>query len=174
LISRSDAAHRRKRLFNRRCLRPRSNDTNHGLWTRGLLIRRHIADGDLAFFTTWCPARTSIETLVDVEGHRWAIEDSFETAKNEFGLDHNESRSSRDPPSRQSDCAKKNATPNQDKNKGVTTPTLIRWSIQEVRRIATRLARKRIQPPHIIAWSLWRRAHQAAAQRAHFKASRQL
>ncbi len=64
-----------------------------GLWTRGLLIRRHIADYDLAFFTTWCPAGTSIETLVAVEGHRWAIEDSFETAKNEFGLDHNESRS---------------------------------------------------------------------------------
>src|SRR6476619_533323 len=39
------------------------------------------------------PAGTSIETLVAVEGHRWAIEDSFETAKNEFGLDHNESRS---------------------------------------------------------------------------------
>ena len=69
------------------------NDANSGLWTRGLLIRRHIADGDLAFFTTWCPAGTSIETLVAVEGHRWAIEDSFETAKNEFGLDHNESRS---------------------------------------------------------------------------------
>src|SRR5450631_1706879 len=66
---------------------------NQGLWTRGLLIRRHIADGDLAFFTTWCPAATSIETLVAIEGHRWAIEDSFETAKNEFGLDHNESRS---------------------------------------------------------------------------------
>ena len=63
------------------------------VWTRGLLIRRHIADGDLAFFTTWCPAGTSIETLVAVEGHRWAIEDSFETAKNELGLDHNESRS---------------------------------------------------------------------------------
>jgi hypothetical protein len=28
-----------------------------------------------------------------VEGHLWAIEDSFETAKNEFGLDHNETRS---------------------------------------------------------------------------------
>jgi SRSO17 transposase len=35
------------------------NDENHGLWTRGLLIRRHITDGDLAFFTTWCPAGTS-------------------------------------------------------------------------------------------------------------------
>ena len=69
------------------------NDENHGLWTRGLLIRRNIADGDLAYFTTWCPAGTTIATLVNVEGHRWAIEDSFETAKNEFGLDHNETRS---------------------------------------------------------------------------------
>jgi len=70
-----------------------SDGANHALWTRGLLIRRHIADGEFAFFTTWCPAATSIETLVAVEGRRWAIEDSFETAKNEFGLDHNESRS---------------------------------------------------------------------------------
>lgn len=64
-----------------------------GTWTRGLLIRRHVADDDLAFFTTWCPAGTSVETLVGVEGHRRAIEDSFETAKNELGLDHNETRS---------------------------------------------------------------------------------
>jgi SRSO17 transposase len=63
------------------------------LWTRGVLIRRNIADGDLAYFTTWCPAGTAIDTLVKVEGCRWAIEDSFEAAKNEFGLDHNETRS---------------------------------------------------------------------------------
>lgn len=64
-----------------------------GVWTRGLLIRRNIADGDLAFFSTWCPAGTPVQTLVRVEGHRWAIEDSFEAAKNELGLDHNETRS---------------------------------------------------------------------------------
>jgi hypothetical protein len=58
--------------------------------------------------------------------------------------------------------------------KGIAIPSLIRWSIQEIRRIAIRLARKRIQPAHIIAWSLWRRTPQAAAQRAHFKARRQL
>ncbi len=69
------------------------DENRTGLWTRGLLIRRNIADGDLAFFSTWCPAGTDIETLVRVEGHRWAIEDSFETAKNELGLDHNETRS---------------------------------------------------------------------------------
>ena len=69
------------------------DDARSGLWTRGLLIRRNIADGDLAFFSTWCPAGTGIETLVKIEGHRWAIGDSFETAKNELGLDHNETRS---------------------------------------------------------------------------------
>jgi SRSO17 transposase len=63
------------------------------LWTRGLLIRRSIADSELAFFSTWCPAGTDIATLVRVEGQRWTIEDSFETAKNELGLDHNETRS---------------------------------------------------------------------------------
>ena len=64
-----------------------------GEWTRGLLIRRNIATGDLAFFSTWCPKGTAMAKLVAVEGHRWAIEDSFETAKNQFGLDHNETRS---------------------------------------------------------------------------------
>jgi SRSO17 transposase len=62
-------------------------------WTRGLLIRRDISNSDLAFFTIWCPAGTGIQTLVSVEGLRWAIEDSFETAKNELGLDHNETHS---------------------------------------------------------------------------------
>ena len=64
-----------------------------GLWTRGLLIRRSLTDGECAYFTTWCPAGTTIETLATVEGQRWAIEDAFETAKNELGLDHNETRS---------------------------------------------------------------------------------
>src|SRR4051812_48479890 len=64
-----------------------------GLWTRGLLVRRSIADGECAYFTTWCPAGTTTETLVKIEGHRWAIEDGFETAKTELGLDHNETRS---------------------------------------------------------------------------------
>jgi SRSO17 transposase len=64
-----------------------------GLWTRGLLIRRSLTDGEFAFFSTWCPAGTGIATLVGVEGRRWAIEDGFETAKTELGLAHNETRS---------------------------------------------------------------------------------
>jgi SRSO17 transposase len=63
------------------------------IWTRGLLIRRGLGDGKMAFFTTWCPKGTPMEKLVEVEGRRWAIEDGFETAKTELGLAHNETRS---------------------------------------------------------------------------------
>ncbi len=69
------------------------NSTLEGMWTRGLLVRRNIADGELAFFSIWYPKGTPMKPLISVEGHRWAIEDSFETAKNELGLDHSESRS---------------------------------------------------------------------------------
>jgi hypothetical protein len=63
----------------------------------------------------------------------------------------------------------KNKTANSEK-----APALIRWSIQEIRRIAQRLAQRRINPACIIAWSLWRRAYQAAAQIAHIKTKSQL
>ncbi|QCJ86329.1 hypothetical protein DAA53_39220 [Bradyrhizobium sp. WBAH23] len=43
---------------------------------------------------------------------------------------------------------------------------MIRWSIQEIRRIALKLAQRRIPHAHILAWSSWRRAHQANARKA--------
>jgi hypothetical protein len=46
--------------------------------------------------------------------------------------------------------------------------------MQEIRRIAIKLAQRRIQPAHIIAWSLWRRAHQANARLVHLKWKTQL
>jgi hypothetical protein len=46
---------------------------------------------------------------------------------------------------------------------------LIRWSIQEIRRVAARLAQRRAEPSYAITWSLRRRAHQAAEQQAHLK-----
>jgi phosphohistidine phosphatase SixA len=46
--------------------------------------------------------------------------------------------------------------------------------VQEIRRVATRLAQRQIEPAAVIACSLWRRAHQAAAQQAHIKLKMQL
>ncbi len=40
---------------------------------------------------------------------------------------------------------------------------------KEVRRLVTRLTFRSLQPAFIIAWSLWRRAHQAIAKFFHSK-----
>jgi SRSO17 transposase len=59
---------------------------------RWLLVRRSRADGELAFYTCFAPASTSLVGLVRVAGIRWAIEESFQTAKGQVGLDHYEVR----------------------------------------------------------------------------------
>lgn len=61
-------------------------------WTRRLLVRRQItpttAEPELAHYLCCAPATTPDEELVRVAGARWAIEECFQTAKNEVGLDH--------------------------------------------------------------------------------------
>ena len=59
---------------------------------RWLLVRRSRSDGELAFYLCFAPAGTSLVGLVRVAGIRWAIEESFQTAKGEVGLDHYEVR----------------------------------------------------------------------------------
>jgi SRSO17 transposase len=61
-------------------------------WQRWLLVRRSRRDGELAFYACYGPASTSLVGLVRVAGIRWAIEDGFQQAKNEVGLDHYEVR----------------------------------------------------------------------------------
>lgn len=160
------------------------NEHLAGLWTRGLLIRRSLSDGDLAFFSTWCPAGTPIETLVRAEGHRWVIEDAFETAKTELGLTHNETRSWHGRHRHVSlvmlavammavvrERANMLTSPEKRRSQAAA---LARRSVQEIRSLATRLQQRRIEPAVVIAWSAWRRAHQATAQASHRKRKVQL
>lgn len=59
---------------------------DRGHW---LLARRSRADPtDIAYYVCFGPTDTTVEELVRVAGSRWAIEESFQTAKNETGLDH--------------------------------------------------------------------------------------
>ena len=58
-----------------------------------LLARRSIAKPDeLAYYVCFGPAETALEELVRVAGTRWAIEECFEQAKGEVGLDQYEVR----------------------------------------------------------------------------------
>ena len=58
----------------------------YGHW---LLTRRSITDPtDLAYYLCFGPAGTPDEDLIRIAGTRWAIEECFQTAKTEVGLDH--------------------------------------------------------------------------------------
>ena len=62
-------------------------------WSRYLLVRRSLAPNskgelELAYYLCAAPAGTEDEELVRVAGARWAVEECFQSAKNETGLDH--------------------------------------------------------------------------------------
>jgi SRSO17 transposase len=59
---------------------------------RWLLVRRSRSDGELAFYACYGPAATPLVGLVRVAGTRWAVEEGFQQAKGEVGLDHYEVR----------------------------------------------------------------------------------
>lgn len=65
-------------------------------WGHWLLIRRQIttpgSTGELAFYRCAGPAATPVAELVRVAAARWAVEETFQTAKNEAGLDHYQTR----------------------------------------------------------------------------------
>ena len=61
-----------------------------GYWP---LARRSLADpGELAYYVCYGPAGTTLEELARVAGTRWAIEECFEEAKGQVGLDQYEVR----------------------------------------------------------------------------------
>jgi SRSO17 transposase len=63
-------------------------------WQRWLLVRRKVdAPPELAYYRVFAPHRATLPEVVQVAGTRWAVEECFETAKGEVGLDQYEVRS---------------------------------------------------------------------------------
>ncbi|WP_456294131.1 hypothetical protein [Streptomyces lydicus] len=58
-----------------------------------MLARRRLARPDeIAYYMAYAPNGTMVGDLVRVAGSRWAIEEAFQAAKNECGLDQYEVR----------------------------------------------------------------------------------
>src|SRR6266536_1097392 len=63
-------------------------------WRRWLLFRRSLSHpSDVAAYTVFAPAHTTLMAHVQVAGTRWTVEESIQTAKGEVGMDHYEVRS---------------------------------------------------------------------------------
>lgn len=73
---------------------PDFDDLDDGgpVFTRWILARRPLGEGEIAYYMAYGPAGTTIADLVRVAGMRWAIEECFGAAKNECGLDQYEVR----------------------------------------------------------------------------------
>ncbi|MDF5754615.1 IS701 family transposase [Spongiactinospora sp. TRM90649] len=59
---------------------------------RWLLIRRNLATGELAFYRCYAPTRQPLLALVKIAGIRWAVEEPFQAAKGQTGLDLSSTR----------------------------------------------------------------------------------
>ena len=57
-----------------------------------LLVRQQVRTKERAYYVVFAPRRTTLETYVRVARQRWAIEQGFETSKQEVGLDEYEVR----------------------------------------------------------------------------------
>jgi SRSO17 transposase len=81
-----------ERLYDWACIALPDPDTTQeaGRW---LLMRRSIEDSpEYAYYLTYAPAETPVHELIRIAGRRWQVEDSFEAAKGEVGLDEYEIR----------------------------------------------------------------------------------
>jgi SRSO17 transposase len=60
----------------------------HPHWRRWLLVRRSLSDPtERTAYIVCAPAGTALDTVVQVAGRRWTVEQCFEEAKGEVGLD---------------------------------------------------------------------------------------
>ena len=161
---------------------------------RHLLVRRcltpdAIGKRELAFFTYHAPACTALAELVRVAGTRWAVEECFQAAKNETGLDHYRSAAttpgtgtphcpcSRLPSFRSaqlkggtSGCGQLSRTRLRHDHHGRDdVGDLIAVTAAEIRRLLTAFTHPQHPGEHYQHWSRWRRHHQAQARQSHYQ-----
>jgi SRSO17 transposase len=139
-----------------------------------LLVRRSISDGELAYFRCWSPKPVTLAALVRVAGTRWCVEECFQAAKGEVGLDQHQVRRWRSwyryttlamlahailavIAAREREC------PIGER------PHLIPLSVNEIRHLFAKLITNTVHPiTHWLHWSTWRRRHQTRARTSHY------
>jgi len=82
-----------ERLYEWAWLRLAGEVNKNAQWRRWLLIRRSLSDrSERAYYRAYGPSQTQLPELVHVAGSRWRIEEGYEQAKGEVGLDQYEVR----------------------------------------------------------------------------------
>jgi SRSO17 transposase len=78
------------RLYEWARVKINSDSTPQQRW---VLLRRSLTQAtDVAYYLAYAPAPTSLQAMVTAAGSRWPVEECFESAKGEVGLDEYEVR----------------------------------------------------------------------------------
>jgi len=139
-----------------------------------IMVRRNDSTGELAYYRCWSPHLVPLQTLVGVAGRRWTIEESFQTAKGQAGLDEHQVRTwtswHRWMILAMLAMAFLAVTAANESDGTPAPPSLIPFTLNEIRRLFDKLVLARTATAESIwAWSLWRRKHQANARHYHYQ-----
>jgi SRSO17 transposase len=139
-----------------------------------LLIRRNDVTGELAYLRCYSPRAVSLAALVRVAGQRWRIEESIQAAKGLTGLDQHQVRRwtswHRWTTLAMLAHAFLAVATAIERDHAPAPPGMIVLTVNEFRRLfdALLLAGKR-SIHALLAWSRWRRRHQARARACHYR-----
>jgi SRSO17 transposase len=140
---------------------------------RWLLVRRNRKTRELAFYHCWTPRPVLLASLVRVAGRRWAIEERFQTGEGLCGLDQHQVRRWRSWYRWTTLAMVAHAflvvAALTDRTRHPSPSGLIALTCNEVQHLlATLHARPAEDLGHRLAWSVWRRRHQARARTCHY------
>jgi SRSO17 transposase len=139
-----------------------------------LLVRRNINNGELAYYRCWSPEPTTLATLVRVAGTRWCVEECFQTAKTEVGLDQHQVRRWRSWYRYTTLVMLAHAilaviAVHERERQDRDTPELIPLSVNEIRHLFAKLITNTVRTiRYRLHWSMWRRRHQTRARTSHY------
>ena len=146
----------------------------------GPLARRSVANpGELAYYVCYGSVKTALEELLKVAGTRWAIEECFEEAKGQVGLDQYE-LPRWDGWYRRGDAGPllfgvdpepgERALQWQIEGEPEWDEALIPLTLPEVRRLLYHLIWQFTpSAKSVLEWSCWRPRHQARSRLCHYK-----
>ncbi|MFF4752259.1 IS701 family transposase [Streptomyces sp. NPDC001270] len=147
---------------------------------RHLLIRRNRTTRELAFHLCWSPTLVTLAELVRITGVRWSVEECFQAAKGQVGLDHYQVRNWTSWHrhitlamlilaflTAVADSAPKRSTGPQPPARNSEPISL---TVPEIRHLFTAvLSPPTVTPARLLHWSNWRRRHQATARHSHYQ-----
>ncbi|MDQ1005719.1 SRSO17 transposase [Streptomyces sp. V4I23] len=147
---------------------------------RHLLIRRNRTTGELAFYLCWSPTEVPLAELIRVAGVRWSVEECFQAAKGQVGLDHYQVRHWTSWHRHITlamlalaflSVVAASAAPDRaaDPHHPTRSREPITLTVSEIRHLLAAFHPPAVSAARLLHWSNWRRKHQATARRSHYR-----